>query len=45
MQAALDREKWKTLQKTYFQQWTSIGWNDDNDDDDDVELFVYDIND
>lgn len=43
MQAALNREKWMTLQKTYFQQWTSIGWN--NDDDDNVELFIYDIND
>ncbi|CAH2245354.1 jg4454 [Pararge aegeria aegeria] len=32
-QAAQDRVLWNSLQKTYVQQWTSIGWHDDDDDD------------
>ncbi|CAH2239503.1 jg21510 [Pararge aegeria aegeria] len=30
-QAAQDRGFWNSLQKTYVQQWTSIGWSDDDD--------------
>ncbi|CAH2218000.1 jg21851 [Pararge aegeria aegeria] len=29
-QAAQDRVLWNSLQKTYVQQWASIGWNDDD---------------
>ncbi|CAH2242382.1 jg12963 [Pararge aegeria aegeria] len=31
IQAAQNRGVWNALQKTYFQQWTSIGLDDDDD--------------
>jgi hypothetical protein len=33
MRAAQDRSSWRTLREAYIQQWTSLRWDDDDDDD------------
>jgi hypothetical protein len=40
MRAAQDRSSWRTLGEAYVQQWTSLAWDDD-DDEINIEIYRY----